>query len=79
MIDPYVKLIGENKYLGIKVSHWIEFFKSISETSTDEEIEKRILSLKKSIQESNERSEKREIFLAILQLIEDLWKDVSNG
>jgi hypothetical protein len=41
IIDYYVKFIKENKYLGIKISHWIEFFRSISETRTDEEIEKK--------------------------------------
>jgi hypothetical protein len=79
MIDSYVKLIRENKYLGIKISHWIEFFKSISETSTDEKIEKKIVLLKESIQKGNNRSKKGKIFLDILQLIEDLWKDGSNG
>lgn len=78
IIDSYVKFIKENKYLGIKISHWIEFFRSISETRTDEEIEKKILSLRESIQKVDDGSAKGKVFLDILQLIEDLWKDSSN-
>ncbi|MCS6939727.1 MAG: hypothetical protein RMJ55_13460 [Roseiflexaceae bacterium] len=79
IIDSYIKSIKEDKYLGIKIDHWIEFFKSVSETRTDERIEKKISSLRKSIQKNNDRPVKGKAFLDILQLIEDLWKDGPNA
>ncbi len=46
VFDEYINFIKQNEYLGIKIRHWISFFKAVAETKTDEEIEKRLPSLK---------------------------------
>jgi hypothetical protein len=59
--------------LGIKILHWIAFFKAISETRTDAEIERKLLSLKNQIQSEETPSQLQQAFLEILDRLEELW------
>jgi len=50
ILDEYINSIKAQDYLGVRILHWIAFFKAISETSTDEQIGKKLESLKIQIQ-----------------------------
>ncbi len=77
ILDEYVANIKAQDYLGIKVIHWITFFKAIAETSTDAEIDRRLQLLRTQIQAGKTPSRHHQIFLEILERLEELWK-VSN-
>ena len=82
IIDDYTANIKAQDYLGVKIIHWIQFFKAISGTSTDIQIDKKIQRLKVQIQsESNsfeeEKSEYRATFTEIVEQLEELWKKIS--
>jgi hypothetical protein len=49
ILDNYTSNIKAQDYLGIKITHWITFFKAISETSADSNIDKRLQTLKSQI------------------------------
>lgn len=74
ILDEYIVGIKAQDYLGIKVVHWITFFKAISETSTDLEIDRRLQLLKAQIQAGKTPSQHQQIFLEILERLEELWK-----
>jgi len=76
ILDEYIASIKGQEYLGIKIVHWIAFFKAISETRTDAEIEKRLLSLKKQIQSEETPSQLQQAFLEILDRLEELWEQI---
>ncbi len=73
ILDEYITSLKEQDYLGIKMLHWIAFFKAISETRTDAEIERRLLSLKNQIQSEKTPSQLQQAFLEILDRLEELW------
>lgn len=73
ILDEYVASLKQQDYLGIKISHWIAFFKAISETRTDAEIERRILSLRSQIQSEESPSQRQRAFIEILDRLEDIW------
>ncbi len=84
ILDTFVNKIKALDYLGIKIIHWIMFFKAISETSTDEQIGRRLQTLKAQIQTDMSESEKdrrsfeyKESFSDLVQQLEDLWQKSS--
>ena len=72
ILDEYDASIKAQDYLGIKIAHWIAFFKAISETTTDAEIERKLLTLKKKIQKEQAPSPMQETLLEILHRLEKL-------
>jgi hypothetical protein len=75
ILDQYIDLLKDRSYLGIKISHWIEFFRAVSDTSTDIEIERKIRTIREKVQKREDQPEKSKIFLEIMELIEKLWRD----
>ncbi len=75
LMDSYVAKIKALDYLGIKVTHWIEFFKAIAETSTDVEIEHKIESLRTRILSESvpTKTEAQSALLEILDQLERMW------
>jgi hypothetical protein len=80
ILDEYVGNIKAQDYLGVKIIHWIAFFKAISETSTDEQIDRRIAALRRKIQkdpayagEDEEKTQYKQLFLELLVRLEDVW------
>ena len=76
ILDEYIASIKAQDYLGIKILHWIAFFKAISETRTDAEIERRLLSLKGQIQSEETPTQLQQAFLEILDRLEELWGEL---
>jgi hypothetical protein len=75
ILDEYVNGIKAQDYLGIRLVHWITFFKAISETSKDAEIEKKLELLKAQIQSEKAPSQRQQMFLEIAERLEELWKN----
>jgi len=75
ILNQYIDSLKDRSYLGIKISHWIEFFKAVSDTTTDIEIERKIRAIKEKVQKRKDRPGKSKIFLEIMELIEKLWGD----
>ena len=75
ILNQYINSLKDEFFLGIKISHWIEFFRAVSDTSADIEIERRIRSIKEKVQTRGDRSEKSKMFLDIMEIIEKLWRD----
>ena len=74
ILDEYVATIKDQEYLGIKIRHWISFFKAIAETRADEEIEQRLSFLANQIRQRQDISlERQRIFLEILERLNQLW------
>jgi len=65
-------------YLGIKVAHWIKFFKTISENKTSQEIEEKLDSILATISlelRATERSpEYKEIFGEIVERLQEFQR-----
>ncbi len=81
ILDDYTSNIKAQDYLGIKITHWITFFKAISETSTDSKIDKRLQTLKNQIlsepdSPDEETSRHREVFLEVIGRLEELWEKI---
>jgi hypothetical protein len=79
ILDKYIAGIKVQDYLGVKLDHWIKFFKAISETSTDIQVDRRIQLLKAQIQEEftsldSEQVEYRAVFLKVVERLEELWE-----
>jgi hypothetical protein len=79
ILDEYTSDIKAQDYLGIKITHWITFFKAISETSADSHIDKRLQTLKNQIlsepdSADEERAKYRYVFLEVLERLDELWK-----
>ena len=81
ILDEYINSIKAQDYLGVRILHWIAFFKAISETSTDEQIGRKLEALRTQIQsntapfDSNqEHFQYREVFLEVVERLEELWK-----
>lgn len=82
LINDYVAKIKSQDYLGITLNHWVEFFKAISETSTDRQISEKIESLKKKIlaqstPATSSKEEQRVLFLQMLNQLEELWDNLA--
>lgn len=77
ILDEYIASIKEQDYLGIKIIHWIAFFKAIAETRADAEIEKRLSLLRGQIQSEDSPSQHHQAFLEILDRLEGLWKTLA--
>lgn len=75
ILDGYINSIKAQDYFGIKLAHWITFFKAISETSKDAEIEKKLELLKTKIQGEKSWSQRQQMFLEITERLEELWKN----
>jgi hypothetical protein len=75
IINQYINSLKDRSYLGIKISHWIEFLKAVSDTSADIEIERKIRAIKEKVQTREDCSERSGIFLEIMELVEKLWRD----
>lgn len=76
ILDEFVAQIKNESYLGVKIQHWIKFFKAISETNTDDAINAAIERLRKKVESSSRDNEvRRQKFLAIVEQIESLWED----
>jgi hypothetical protein len=58
--------------LGIKIAHWINFFKAMSETSADEQIEQKIERLRGQIRADAALEQATPAHLALLEMIEQL-------
>lgn len=75
ILDEYVESIKNLEYLGIKIRHWIAFFKAMVETKKDEEIEQRVSSLANRIGQGKESPlELKHIFLEVLDRLRQLWE-----
>jgi hypothetical protein len=76
ILDEFVNSTKLQTYLGVKIAHWITFFKAISENTADAEIERRLYALRNQIQaeSSGDKEERTENQSAILEIIERLEK-----
>lgn len=74
ILDEYINSLKEQDYLGIKIMHWIAFFKAIAETRADVEIDRKLSSLKSQIQSERSPSQLEQTFLEILDRLEGLWR-----
>jgi len=79
ILDEYVTSIRRQDYLGIKIAHWITFFKSVSENSTDIAIDKKLKALKAQIQagllaDEDPHAQDGKAFLEILDHFEAFWQ-----
>ncbi len=80
ILDDFIDNIKMQDYIGVKIRHWISFFKAISETRTDDEVERKLELLKKNItddalkpKDDQGDTEYKKVFLDILERIEKLW------
>ena len=81
VLDEYMKGIKAQDYLGIRITHWITFFKAISETSTDAQIDNKLQRLKTQIQSNTtlpnigtDQKQYQEVFLEVVERLEELWR-----
>jgi len=82
ILDEYVNEITSSQYLGVKIDHWIGFLKAISETGTDDQIERKIENIRSDIQETRSEHEStneirikyQKAFLDIIERLEEIWK-----
>lgn len=80
LLDNYITKLKSLDYLGVKIAHWVEFFKAISETSTDIEIKHRINRLRKKILTEtgiSALSASQSAMLEILDQLEQLYQTLS--
>ncbi len=83
ILDTFVAKIKSLDYLGIKIIHWITFFRAISETRTDEQIGRELQRLKAQIQADIDESAKKknfeykDSFLDLILQLEELWQKTS--
>jgi hypothetical protein len=81
IIDDYTSKIKAQNYMGIKIKHWIQFFKAISETSIDTQINEKIENLKNQIQTDislldDERAEYCRMFIEVIEKLEKIWSKI---
>lgn len=77
ILDEYITSIKKQDYLGIKIIHWIAFFKAIAETRVDTEIEKKLFLLRDQIQRETSPSQHNQAFLEILNRLEGFWQSLT--
>lgn len=80
VLDEYIESIKAQDYLGVRITHWVAFFKAISETGSSAQIERKIQRLKSQIQSntispniSADQAQYREVFLEVIERLEELW------
>ena len=80
LLDEYLNKIKLIDYLGIRVSHWMKFFKAMSENKTSEEIDKQLDSILSSIVTEIEQSrnipEYQNIFLELFENLKKLKEKI---
>ena len=75
LLDDYIHALVAQDYLGIKLTHWITFFKAIAESRRDSEIERKLQTLRAQMQrEGGILTEKNRVFWEILDRLEQLIK-----
>ncbi len=81
ILDEYVSATKSQQYLGIKLAHWITFFKAITETGTDSQIDSHLSQLREQLLQDPEhlaaaaqRQPTRDLILEIVQIAERLWQ-----
>lgn len=82
ILDDYMVNIKAQEYLGIKVEHWIRFFKAVSETGTDIQIERSIQRIKdqilaESALSDGQESEYKVMFLEVIEQLENIWNKMN--
>jgi hypothetical protein len=76
LLDAYIQTLVVQDYLGIKLTHWITFFKAIAESRRDSEIERKLQTLRAQMQrEGSTVTEKNRVFWEILDRLEKLIKE----
>ncbi|MBA3531548.1 MAG: hypothetical protein H0T73_06450 [Ardenticatenales bacterium] len=82
ILDEYMAGIKAQDYLGVRLLHWITFFKAVSETRTDEEISRKLQALRTQLQygegvfeNGQGRTQYRESFLEVVEHLERLWRE----
>ena len=80
LLDEYLNKIKLIDYLGIRVSHWMKFFKAMSENKTSEEIDKQLDSILSSIiteiEQSRNIPEYQNIFLELFENLKKLKEKI---
>jgi hypothetical protein len=77
LLDKYISSLIVEDYLGIKLMHWITFFKAIAESRHDNEVERKLQLLRvQMMRESGGITEKNRVFLEILDRVEQLIKEI---
>ena len=79
--DEYFENIFEQDVLGIKLKHWLQILRAITEKASDELIERRLEALRKKLRRSNRSSggvdeETRSLLLQMLDQIERISKKI---
>jgi hypothetical protein len=73
LLDAYLTKIKAINYLGIRVSHWMKFFKVMSENKTSEEIDKQLDNILETIRTEIESERKQAEFqIVMIEIIEQL-------
>lgn len=78
IMDEYVRKIRAIDYLGIKIIHWIKFFKAISENKTDDEISKKLDSILRKINQELAHSQTVSDKQLLLKGIADKLAELQN-
>ncbi len=73
LLDNYLTKIKTINYLGIRVSHWMKFFKVMSENRTGEEIDKQLDNILETIRaEVGVEKKQSEMQIIMMKIIEQL-------
>lgn len=75
LLDDYLSKIKVQDYLGIRVVHWMKFFKAMSENRTSNEIDKQLEGILSNIQ-ADLKTQKNEDQLTTLQMLVNNIKDL---
>ncbi len=74
VLDDYVRSIKEQSYSGVKIMHWIAFFKAVAETRSDSEIERRLSAIRRQVREQDVTDPFQQTLLEIVERLERLWQ-----
>jgi hypothetical protein len=76
LLDNYLLKIKLQDYLGIRVSHWMKFFKAMSENKTNQEIDKQLdiilQTIESEISDNQEITEYIKDFQELVEIIKRL-------
>ena len=72
LLDDYLSKIKLQDYIGIRVVHWMKFFKAMSENRTSNEIDKQLESILSNIQVDLKTSANNDQLLALQTLVDNL-------
>lgn len=78
LLDDYLSKIKGQDYLGIRVVHWMKFFKAMSENRTSNEIDKQLEGILANIQADLKISQNNDQLLALQALVNSLNDLVSK-